>query len=67
MFSVIYLFVAGNCVSLVGDDLVIGGAVAAPFTLGISLVASALGCVICAVGGATSAGANIAELIITKK
>ena len=53
--------------SLVGDGLVIGGAVAAPFTLGISLIATAVGGAVCAVGGATSAGAGLVELYISKK
>ena len=43
---------------MVGDGLVIGGVVAAPFTLGFSLIATAVGGAICAVGGATSAGAG---------
>ena len=52
---------------MVGDGLVIGGVVAAPFTLGFSLIATAVGGVICAVGGATSAGAGLVELCISKK
>ena len=53
--------------SLVGDGLVIGGVVAAPFTLGISLIAAAVGGTVCAVGGATSAAAGLVELYISKK
>ena len=44
-----------------------GGLIAAPFTLGISLIVTAVGGGICAVGGATSAGAGLAELAISKK
>ena len=53
--------------SLVGDGLVIGGAIAAPFTLGFSLIATAIGGAVCAAGGITSAGAGIAEFCLSKK
>ena len=53
--------------SLVGDGLVIGGAIAAPFTLGFSLIATAVGGAVCAAGGITSAGAGIAEFRLSKK
>lgn len=59
--------VTGNGISLVGDGAIIGGLIAAPFTLGLSLIASAVGGGICAVGGATSAGAGIAEIVISKR
>ena len=54
-FIPVFIKVAGSSVSLVGDGLVIGGAVAAPFTL------------ICGGGGATSAGAGLVELYYIKK
>ena len=44
-----------------------GGLVAAPFTLGVSLIISAVGGGVCAVGGATVAGAGITEYFISKK
>ena len=52
---------------MIGDAFKIGGAVAAPFTLGLSLIATAVGGVVCAAGGVTSAGASITELCITKR
>lgn len=53
-------------VSLVGDGAIIGGLISAPFTLGLSLIMSAVGLGVCAVGGATSASAGIAEFFISK-
>ena len=47
--------------------MIIGGVIGAPFTLGFSLIATAVGAGVCAVGGLTSAGAGIAELCISKK
>ena len=59
--------VTGNSASLVGDGLLVGGLIAAPFTLGVSLTFSALGIGACALGGLTSAGAGIAEFFISKQ
>ena len=50
-----------------GTGLLVGGAIAAPFTLGVSLIATAVGAGICTAGGITSAGAGITELCISKK
>ena len=44
-----------------------GGLVAAQLTLGVSLIISAVGGGVCAVGGATVAGAGITEYFISKK
>lgn len=52
---------------MIGDGLIVGGAVAAPLTLGASLIATAIGGAVCAVGGATSGGASLVELFISKK
>ena len=66
--AVLFLLQAtGNSVSLVGDGLLVGGLIAAPFTLGVSLIISAVGGGVCAIGGATSAGAGLVELAISKK
>ena len=43
--------VTGNSVSLVGGGLLVGGFIAAPFTLGASLILSGVGTGVCAVGG----------------
>ena len=45
----------------------VGGAIAAPFTLGFSLIATAVGGAVCTAGVLTSAGAGIAEFNISKK
>ena len=66
--AVLFLLQAtGNSVSLVGDGLLVGGLIAAPFTLGVSLIISTVGGGVCAIGGATSAGAGLVELAISKK
>ena len=62
-----YTQATGSSVSLVGTGLVVGGLIAAPFTLGASLIATAVGAGICTAGGLTSAGAGITELCISKK
>ena len=56
-----------QCFPIVGDGLLVVGLVAAPFTLGVSLIISLVGGGVCAVGGATAAGAGIIEYFISKK
>ena len=58
--------VTGNSVSLVGDGLLVGGLIAAPFTLGVSLILSVVGGGVCAVGGVTAAGAGVTEFFISR-
>lgn len=61
-----YTQVTGNSVSLVGNGLMVGGLIAAPFTLGVSLILAAVGGGVCAVGGVTAAGAGVIEYKISK-
>ena len=53
--------------SLVGNGLMAGGIISAPFTLGVSLILTAVGGGMSAMGGATSVGAGLAERAIYKK
>ena len=53
--------------SLVGNGMMIGGLIAAPFTLGTSLIVTAVGGGVSAVGTATSTGADVTEFCLSKR
>ncbi|KZS15945.1 Uncharacterized protein APZ42_018367 [Daphnia magna] len=57
----------GTGVGIGAGCLVIGGIVAAPFTAGLSLSLTVMGTATGVAGGLTSAGANIAGLVMEKK
>lgn len=57
----------GATTSLVGTGFIIGGFAASFFTLGISLVVSAVGAGIGGLGGLTAAGASITQYFLNKE
>lgn len=59
--------VTGKSISLVGDAILIGGVIAAPFTLGTSLLLSLIGGAVTCSGGATVTVAGITDWALSKK
>ncbi|KAK7088585.1 uncharacterized protein [Littorina saxatilis] len=59
--------VSGGVIGVIGGGLAVGGAAAAPFTFGVSLVLSIVGACIATAGGATSGGALITRHFLQKK
>ena len=55
--------VSGCVSSIIGGTLIVGGMVAAPFTLGASIGLSAAGTAIAVAGGATTATARTADFL----
>ncbi|XP_050404363.1 uncharacterized protein LOC126820429 [Patella vulgata] len=59
--------IAGGVGGIVGSTMAVVGVVAAPLTLGTSLILTATGAAIGIAGGVTGGGATIADVVITKK
>ncbi|XP_052445306.1 probable serine/threonine-protein kinase Sps1 isoform X3 [Carassius gibelio] len=58
---------SGSVIGAAGGIAVLAGAILAPFTLGASLIVSAVGAGVGAAGGVIGAGANIADAVEQKK
>ena len=56
--------ITGSSASIVGTGLAIGGAIAAPFTFGTSLILTGVGVGVAVAGGTTVAGAQIANRLL---
>ncbi|KAK7088586.1 apolipoprotein L4-like [Littorina saxatilis] len=59
--------VSGGVAGVIGSGLAIGGAIAAPFTLGVSLILTGIGTGVGIAGASTSGGALVVRYFIEKK
>ncbi|KAK6183270.1 hypothetical protein SNE40_010781 [Patella caerulea] len=59
--------ISGSVAGIVGTTMTIVGVVAAPLTLGTSLIVTAVGAGIGIAGGVTGGGATVADLVISKQ